>query len=55
MDTTETLRYFMDEISSPYPDGRNPFPRTREDDEFDERMIQKYGLITKKMEHSSME
>jgi hypothetical protein len=42
----------MDEISSPYPDGRNPFPRTREDDEFDELMIQKYGLTTKEMELS---
>ena len=50
MDTTEKLRYVMDETSAPYEDGENPFVRTKEDDEFVEKIIAKYHLITKEME-----
>lgn len=53
MDTTGNLRYFMDETSAPYEDGENPFPRTKEDDEFDEMMIAKHHLVTKEMEEAN--
>ena len=46
MDSTEKLSFFMDETSAPYEDGENPFPRTKEDDEFDEMIIAKYHLTT---------
>ena len=50
MDTTGNLWLYMDESDRPYEDGENPFPRTKEDDEFDEMMIAKYHLVTKEME-----
>jgi hypothetical protein len=53
MDNIENLRFFMDETSAPYPEGQNPFPRTKEDNEFEDFIIKKYHLITKEMEKSS--
>ena len=50
MDTVKKLRFLMDETSVPYPENENPFPRTKEDDVFDEMIIEKYHLITKEME-----
>ena len=41
----------MDDTSIPFEDDENPFPRTKEDDEFDERMITKYGLKVKEYEN----
>ena len=54
MDSTEKLSFFMDETSAPYEDGENPFPRTKEDDEFDEMIIAKYHLTTKEMEKTNI-
>ena len=53
MDTTEKLRFFMDETSTPYTDSENPFVRTKEDDEFDKMIIEKYHLTTKERERDS--
>lgn len=50
MNTTENLRFFMDETSVPYEKTENPFPRTKEDDEFDKTIIAKYHLTTIEME-----
>jgi hypothetical protein len=52
MTTTENLRFFMDEISAPYSENENPFPRTEADNEFDEMIIEKYQLVTKEHEAS---
>jgi hypothetical protein len=49
---TGNLRFFMDETSVPYPEGENPFPRTKEDDEFEKMVIEKYHLVTKEMEQN---
>lgn len=40
----------MDDTSIPFEDDENPFPRTKEDDEFDEQMIKKYNLVLKETE-----
>lgn len=50
MCSSNKLQYFMDETSIPYEDGQNPFPRTKEDDDFDKMIIEKYHLVTKDME-----
>ena len=44
------LRCYMDDTSIPFEDDENPFPRTKEDDEFDEQMIKKYNLVLKETE-----
>ena len=36
MNNVDNFRFFMDETSSPYKENENPFPRTKEDDAFDE-------------------
>ena len=54
-DTINTLRFYMDETSAPYSDKDNPFKRTKEDDEFDKMIIEKYKLITKEMENLAIE
>ena len=46
MNTDENLRYYMDETSAPYPENECPYPRTEEDDAFDEMIIEKYHLNT---------
>lgn len=46
MNTDENLRYYMDETSAPYPENEYPYPRTKEDDAFDEMIIEKYHLNT---------
>ena len=46
-DTIGTLRFYMDETSAPYSDKDNPFSRTKDDDEFDKMIIEKYKLTTK--------
>lgn len=51
MITNEDLKYYMDETSAPYPENKNPFPRTASDDDFDEMIIAKYQLITEEMEN----
>ena len=55
VDDVNDLRFYMDETSAPYSDKDNPFKRTKEDDEFDEMIIEKYKLITKEMENSAIE
>jgi len=44
------LRFFMDESSAPFEDDSNPFPRTKEDEEFERMIIARFHLITKEME-----
>lgn len=44
VDENKNLRYYMDESATPYDDGENPYMRTEEDDEFDEKMIEKHHL-----------
>lgn len=39
------LHCYMDEVSTPYEENENPFQRTKEDDAFEEKMIEKYGLV----------
>ena len=51
IDTAKTLRFYMDETSAPYSDNDNPFVRTKDDDEFDKMIIDKYKLATKEMEN----
>lgn len=53
-DDINNLRFYMDETSAPYSDKDNPFNRTKEDDEFDKMIIEKYKLTTKEMENSSI-
>ncbi|MBR1741486.1 MAG: hypothetical protein IJ733_06370 [Lachnospiraceae bacterium] len=55
MNTTESLRFYMDESSAPYSDNDNPFIRTKDDDDFDKMIMTKYHLITKEMEKSDTE
>lgn len=50
MNNIENLRFFMDEDAVPYPEGEIPFPRTKEDDDFEKMIIEKFHLITKEME-----
>ncbi len=40
----------MDETSAPYEKDENPFVRTKEDDEFDKMIIDKYQLVAKGVE-----
>ena len=51
MCATNNLRFIMDETSMPYEKNENPFPRKANDDEFDQKMIEKYQLVTKEMEN----
>ena len=44
MNKDNNQRFFMDESSIPYEENENPFTKTKEDDDFDEKMIQKYNL-----------
>lgn len=44
------LRFFMDESSAPFEDDSNPFPRTKEDEEFERMIIARFHLITKEKE-----
>lgn len=53
--TTNTLRFYMDETSAPYSDAENPFVRTKEDDDFDKAIIEKYHLETKDNDYSERE
>ena len=50
--TTNTLRFYMDETSAPYSDAENPFVRTKEDDDFDKAIIEKYHLETRDNDYS---
>lgn len=50
MNSTENLRFVMDETSAPYEQNENPFPRTDSDNEFEKMIINKYHLTTKEME-----
>ena len=50
MSDIQKLRFYTDESGTPYEDGENPFPRTKEDDEFDQMMIKKYNLVLKEDE-----
>ena len=44
MNKDNNQRFFMYESSIPYEENENPFTKTKEDDDFDEKMIQKYNL-----------
>lgn len=44
MEDETKLYFYMDDTSIPFEEGKNPYPRTKEDDEFDLKMIQKYNL-----------
>lgn len=50
MSLMNDLRFVMDESSVPYEKNENPFPRIKEDDEFENKIIDKYHLITEEME-----
>ena len=50
MSDIQKLRFYTDESGIPYEDGENPFPRTKEDDDFDQMMIEKYNLVLKEAE-----
>ena len=50
MSDIQKLRFYTDESGTPYEDGENPFPRTKEDDDFDQMMIEKYNLVLKEEE-----
>ena len=50
MSDIQKLRFYTDESGTPYEDGENPFPRTKEDDDFDQMMIEKYNLVLKEAE-----
>ena len=52
MNTDENLRYYMDETSAPYPENECPYPWTKEDDAFDEMIIEKYHLNTEDFQPS---
>ena len=54
-DTVNTLRFYTDETSAPYSDKDNPFSRTKNDDEFDKMIIEKYKLTTKEKEKLAIE
>lgn len=41
----EKLYLIADETTAPYEEGNNPFVRTKEDDEFDLKVIEKFGLV----------
>ena len=49
MSDIQKLRFYTDESGTPYEDGENPFPRTKEDDDFDQMMIEKYNQERKEM------
>ena len=40
----EMLYFIADETTAPYEEGKNPFIRTEQDDEFDLKVAQKFGL-----------
>lgn len=50
MNSDNKLHLFMDETSAPYEEGKNPYPRTKKDDEFDDYIIAKLHLVTKEEE-----
>ena len=39
------LHCYMDEVSTPYEENENPFPRTAEDEVFEQKIIKKYNLV----------
>ena len=41
----EKLYLIADETTAPYEEGKNPFVRTEDDDEFDLKVIEKFGLV----------
>ena len=41
----EKLYLVADETSAPYEDWENPFTRTEEDDAFDLKVAEKFGLV----------
>lgn len=45
MNDETKLYLFMDETGRPYEEGENPFPRTIEMDEIENKIIEKYGLV----------
>ena len=53
MYSTDNLRFVMDETSVPYEQNENPFLETKEDEEFEEMIINKYHLITKEAENAN--
>lgn len=44
----EKKRFYMDETSVPYEKNENPYPRTTDDDDFDQKIIEKYQLQSEK-------
>lgn len=50
MNSDNKLHLFVDETSAPYEEGKNPYPRTKKDDEFDGYIIAKLHLVTKEEE-----
>ena len=50
MNNAENLRFFMDEDAVPYPENEIPFPRTKEDEEFEKMIVENFHLVTKEME-----
>lgn len=45
MNDESKLYLFMDETGRPYEEGENPFPRTIEMEEIENKIIEKYGLV----------
>ena len=41
----ETLYLIADETTAPYEEGKNPFVRSEQDDEFDLKVAKKFGLV----------
>ena len=50
MSDSEKLYLLMDESSAPLENADFLYPRTKEDEEFDKMIVEKYHLITKDME-----
>ena len=40
----EMLYFIADETTAPYEEGKNPFIRTEQEEEFDRKVVEKFGL-----------
>ena len=49
MNNSENLRFFMDEDAVPYPESEIPFTVTKEDEEFEKMIVEKFHLVTKEI------
>ena len=48
----EKILYCLaDEASAPFEEGANPFPRTKEDNEFDLKVLECFDYSEKNMKH----